>query len=188
MAEAEFLNEDTLIYAGESALCAYAGIVTDTGGFRFQNSDARAFATAAELVEYGVNASDVAVQVYQNRTMASLGLEALVIERLQMVGNGWSAISWVSADDFERLGATKADAEPLVDAVRSVGGIHVACLLREQGDHIRGSLRAKDDTDVSELARELGGGGHKAAAGFTLEMPLQEAVSYVAERIESLRP
>lgn len=170
----------------ESALCAYAGIVTDTGGFRFQNSDVAAFSSAAELVAYGVNAAEVAAQVYQNRTVASLELEALIINRMTLLGDGRAAISWVSADDFTRLGAIKADAEPLINVVRSVSGVTVACVLRGQDDHVRGSLRSKDETDVSLLAQELGGGGHKAAAGFTLNMTLDEAVPFVSEKLVCL--
>ncbi len=63
-------------------------------------------------------------------------------------------------DDFDAVGAVKADAEPVIDALRSLRGVRVACMLRDQGDSVRGSLRAKDDTDVAALARTLGGGGH----------------------------
>ena len=59
----------------------------------------------------------------------------------------------------------------------------VACVLRDQDGVVRGNIRSKDDTDVSILARELGGGGHKAAAGFTLEMPLSEAVDFMKEKL-----
>ena len=172
----------------ECALCAYTGIITDTGGFRFQNSDAEAFASAAELVAYGVDAAKVAAQVYQNRTVASLELEALIINRMSLLGDGRIALSWVSAEDFAKLGATKADAEPLINVLRSVSGVTIACVLRGQDDHVRASLRSKDETDVSLLARELGGGGHKAAAGFTLNMPLEDAVPFVSEKLVSLLP
>lgn len=170
----------------ESALCAYTGIVTDTGGFRFQNSDARAFEAAAELVSFGVDPSHVAINVYQNKTIASLKLEALVIERLSVFCDGRVAVSWITEDDMQRVAAQKADADNLIDVVRSVQGIRVACLLRVQDGKVRGNLRAKDDTDVASLARELGGGGHKAAAGFTVDMPMHEALSIMRERLEGL--
>ena len=93
-------------------------------------------------------------------------------------------MSWLSLDDFESAGAVKADAEPIIDALRAVSGVRVACMLREQGDVVRGSLRAKDDTDVATLARTFGGGGHRAAAGFTLECSLDEAVALVDAALE----
>lgn len=170
----------------ESALCAYVGLVTDTGGFRFQNSDSQAFDVAAELVAYGVDPAMVATNVFQNRTMASLRLESLTIERLQVICDGKATISWVSEADLARFNADKADVEPLIDIVRALDGSLVACMLREQDGKVRGNLRSKDETDVSELARQLGGGGHKAAAGFTLEVPIENAVEFMKPRLASL--
>ena len=170
----------------ECALCAYTGLVTDTGGFRFQNSDVRAFAAASDLIAHGVDPAFVATSVFQNRTLPSLKLEALVIERMGIVADGGGAISWIASADMERLGAVKADAEPLVDCIRSLSGTRVACILREQDGMVRGSLRSKDDTDVASLARELGGGGHRAAAGLTLDMPLDEAIEFMSVKISDL--
>lgn len=170
----------------ESAVCAYTGLVTDTGGFRFQNSDARAFNMASEFVAYGVDPAFVATNAFQNRTLASLKLESAVIERLEIICEGKASISWVREDDLKRVGATKADVEPLIDTVRAVQGTRVACMLREQDGEIRGNLRSKDDTDVSALARQLGGGGHKAAAGFNLEMPLVDAVEFMKGKLAGL--
>ena len=59
-------------------------------------------------------------------------------------------------------------------------------MLREQEGEVRGSFRAKDDTDVAAIARELGGGGHRAAAGFTVEGDIDHAVSVVRARLEAL--
>lgn len=170
----------------ESATCAYAGLMTDTGGFRFQNSDSRAFEAASELVSFGVDPSWISTQVFQSRTFASLKLEALVLERISLVAGGKAAMSWLTQADFEAASAIKADAEPLIDVIRSLHGTRMACMLREQDGVVRGSFRSKDDTDVSVLARELGGGGHPGAAGFTLEMTLEEAIPFVEGKISDL--
>ena len=170
----------------ESAVCAYAGLVTDTGGFCHQNSDKRAFEVAAELVDFGIDASFIASESLEKRTLASLKLEALTIERLRAFADGQAAISWVKQEDFDRLGAIKDDAEPLIDVVRSLNGVRIACMLREQDGKVRGSLRSKDDIDISVLARKFGGGGHKAAAGFTLDMSLPDAANLVMGEVEQL--
>ena len=167
----------------ESALCAYTGLMTDTGGFRFQNSDENAFSAASELIAFGVDPAFAAASVFQNRTMASLKLEATVIDRMHVFANGEAVLSWVSSDDMKRFGAIKADAEPLIDSLRSLSGTRVACMLREQDGKVRGSLRSKDETNVAWLARELGGGGHQSAAGFTLDMPLDEAIKFMTKQI-----
>ena len=173
----------------ESALCAYAGLATDTGCFRFQNSDSKAFAAAAELIEFGVDPGYVATKTFQNRSLASLKLEGCVIDRLEIFADGNAAISWVMHEDFIRVGGMQSDAEPLIDTVRELMDIRVACILREQDGKIRGSLRSKDGTDISVLAREFGGGGHCAAAGFTLDMTMSDALSLLKARLgEMLKP
>lgn len=170
----------------ESALCAYTGLVTDTGCFRFQNSDARAFATASELITQGVDAAMVATRIYQEKTLASLKLESLAVDRMELVSNGSAVVSWVTMTDFQALSACKSDAESLVDVLRSMSGVKVVCMLREQDDCVRGSLRAKDDTDVASLARKYDGGGHRAAAGFTLYMPIDQAVALMRDELANL--
>ena len=170
----------------ECALCAYTGLITDTGGFRFQNSDAQAFKAASELVAYGVDPAFAAACAFQNRSLTSLKLEEIVIGRLRLREGGAVALSWVTISDMERLGAAKSDTEPLIDTLRSIHGVRIACILREQDGKIRGSLRSKDETDVSTLARQLNGGGHKAAAGFTLDMNLEEAVKLLEVKLHEL--
>ncbi len=170
----------------ESAQCAYTGIVTDTGGFRFQNTTPEAFQMASELVLRGVDASFIATEVFQNKTEASLRLEMVTLERMQVFCDGQGVVSWVTAEDLMRFSAKKSDTEPLIDSIRSLAGVRVACMLREQEDYIRGSLRAKDDTDVSVLARKYEGGGHKASSGLTLRMPMTDGVALMEKEITAL--
>lgn len=168
------------------ATCAYAGLMTDTGRFQYQNADAAAFEAAAQMVAAGADPGAVAREVYQNRHLASVLLEAIAIGHLELLSEGRAALSWLSREDFDACDAGRPDAEPLIDVLRSIEGVAVACMLREQDGQVRGSLRAKDDVDVSALARELGGGGHRAAAGFTLEGPLPQAVELLRGRLATL--
>lgn len=167
----------------EIATCAYTGLMTDTGRFQYQNADAYAFAKAAEMVAAGALPHEISRHVYQNRRLASVQLEAITIDRMLMLEQGKIALSWLKLSDFEQCAATKADAEPLIDVLRSLEGVSVACMLKEQDGVVRGSLRAKDDADVASIAREFGGGGHRAAAGFTLEMSIEEAVDTLVKRL-----
>ena len=161
--------------------------MTDTGRFQYQNADARAFSLGAEMVSRGAEPAHIGSAFYQNRTLASVKLEAAAISHLRLIAGGSAALSYVSADDMAACGAVKADAEPLVDILRSIAGVRVACMLREQPDGVRGSLRAKDDTDVSALARRFGGGGHRAAAGFSVkDASVLEAVELLAEKVADL--
>lgn len=110
-----------------------------------------------------------------------------MLSRLFKDPSGRWAMSFVTRDDMDRTGAVKSDTETLIDTVRSMAGIQVACILREQEGEVRGSLRAKgDDVDVSVLARRIGGGGHKAAAGFTYKGTLDGALKDVPSLIDRL--
>lgn len=170
--------------SGIIAEACYTGLVTDTGRFQYQNTTPQAFAAAAEMLEAGVDSARVSREIYQSRTLPSIELEARAVARMEMLHDDRVVISWLSRSDFEELHAIKADAEPVIDKLRSINGVSVACILREQDDHIRGSLRAKDNTDVAAIARKLNGGGHSAAAGFTLNTSLEEAKERISSMLE----
>ena len=181
----DLVKELDIALAPDVATCCYTGLMTDTGRFQYQNADARAFAHAAEMIDAGARPDEISKAVYQNRTLASVRLEALALERLVIGAEGSFAMTWLTLDDFAACDAVKADGEPIIDIVRSLKGIRVACVLREQDDIIRGSFRAKDDTDVSAIAKDYEGGGHKAAAGFTLRCGMAEAREIIIARLEA---
>ena len=165
------------------ATCAYTGLMTDTGCFKFQNTDASVFACAASMVSQGVDAAECAKNVYENRSMSSILLEERLIAHMNVNHEIGYAMSYLTVSDFEETGATHADSEPMVTLVRSVSGIRVAATLKEVDGAIRGSLRAKDTTDISGIARAFGGGGHKAAAGFTMHCSMDEACQRIEDAI-----
>ena len=169
------------------ALCAYTGLMTDTGRFQYQNTTADAYRAAAEMVAAGVSPDVPAREVFQSRSMASLHLEGRLLERMELLFGDRFSFSYITRADFQEFGASKADAEPLIDTLRSIRGIEVACILKDQPDGtVRGSFRAKKDADVSAMARALGGGGHKAAAGFTFDGTLEEAIVAVKQQVGAL--
>lgn len=171
----------------EMATCCYTALMTDTGRFQYQNTTAEAFAAAAQMVAAGANPADASREVYQSRTRASLLLERCMLTNMSVSDDGSWALSHVSLNDFLWADGAKSDAEPLIDVLRSLSGVKVACILREQKDCVRGSLRAKDDSiDVAALARRIGGGGHKAAAGFTYKGTLSEALAALPRYLDEL--
>lgn len=181
----DLISELGIAPTPEIATCCYAGLMTDTGRFQYQNADASAFYAASRMVEAGARADEVSKAVYQHRSLASVKLEARAIERLLVAADGTWALTYLTKDDFSSCGAVKADGEPIIDIIRCIEGLRVACVLREQDDIIRGSFRAKDDTDVATIARDYEGGGHKAAAGFTLHCPMDEAVDLITARLNA---
>ena len=168
----------------EAALCALTGLITDTGRFSYQNTTPEAFIVASEMVSLGASPALITREFFQNRSLASLKLEKILLERLTLFCDGAFSFSYLCKEDFDSCGAIKADAESLVDILRGIKGVRVALILKQTDPgEIRGSLRAKDNTDVSLVAREYDGGGHKAAAGFTFHGSLDEAISQVPNMV-----
>lgn len=165
------------------AMCCYAGLLTDTGRFMFQNTNEECFAASKEMVETGIDVPRISSRLFQENTLASLKLNALVTDRMKILDKGRIVLSWLSNADLDEVGATNADTEDCINTIRALEGARVACILKERNDTVRGSLRAKDGTNVAEIASEFGGGGHIAAAGFTLECDLIEAIELVTERL-----
>ena len=163
----------------------YAALVTDTGRFQFQNADARALRCAAELVESGADPSDICTNIYQRKSLAALKFESRVIERLEFLCEKRAAISWITRADYAELNATKDDSDSLIDVVRQIAGVEVAVMLREEDDYVRGSIRSKTTRNVAEIAAKMNGGGHIAAAGFTVYGTLDEARELVKKHIET---
>ncbi|MEG0476277.1 MAG: DHH family phosphoesterase [Raoultibacter sp.] len=169
--------------SADMATCAYTGLVTDTGRFQFQNTTQEAFVAAAEMVAAGAKPSDVSREVFQNRSLASLLLFQRAINHLNFDRETGFAFSYLTLEDFEQCEAVKSDAEPLIDELRSLEGVRVALMLREQATEVRGSLRSKDATDVAAIAARFGGGGHKAAAGFSFKGNLDQAIVALREAV-----
>ncbi len=168
------------------AMACYTGLLTDTGRFSFQNTNPRAFEAASEMVDSGADTSLAATELFMNVPMGVLKLESRVVSRIGTTPSGRFAYSWVSDRDNEELGVSYQDAEGLVDVVRSVEGIDAALLMRQRSDGMRCSIRAKRNLDVSQIARRYGGGGHRAAAGFTIEGEMSEKIGWMVAQLEQI--
>ncbi|MDH7601260.1 MAG: bifunctional oligoribonuclease/PAP phosphatase NrnA [Armatimonadota bacterium] len=153
-----------------------AGIVGDTGAFKFANTNARTFRIASRLAAAGARASDIAREIYESHSLPAMRLLGRALCSLTMHPSGRIVWAQVTKKDLDELDATDADTEGIVNLVRWVKGPDVAILFREtKPGSIRISLRSTDDFDVERIARVFGGGGHKAAAGCTIEGSLDSA-------------
>lgn len=169
-----------------SATCLYLALASDTGGFRFNNTTVRAFEAAAELVRAGVEPQEIASWLYESRPIGSVRLLAQTLGTLELHAGGSIATVTVSQEMFERAGAKAGDSEGLIDHARSIAGVEAAALLRQQKDGVwKVSLRSRDKVDVEAIARKHGGGGHRNAAGFKSDLPVEEAVRAVVAELEA---
>lgn len=161
----------------------YAGAMTDTGGFRFGNTDARTLHAAAELVVLGANPAGLANAVYGEQPLGRLRLLGLVLSTTETELDGKVAVSVMTERMKSDTGSTGEDIEGIASVGRLVRGVEVALLLREEDGRIRVSLRSKGAVDVNAVARRLGGGGHKAAAGVLLDGPIESARERLLEAV-----
>ena len=162
----------------------YVALVTDTGRFQYANTTPKALRLAAELVEAGANIHAVFQEVYESVDFAKLKLLARALDHAAVLEGGRIVVSYLLRTDFAEVGAAEPYSEGIIDYLRAVEGAELAVLVREQLNEAahahKGSLRSSiDELDVSAIARRFGGGGHRQAAGFSTDLPLEEIVEQI---------
>jgi phosphoesterase RecJ-like protein len=167
----------------------YVALVTDTGRFSYENTTAEAHLMAAELIEAGVDPHRVYRRLYEDLPFRRLQLLQRALASVERYDDGVMTVCCLTREDYHETGALETDSEGIVDHMRSVEGTKVAVLVRDLLSEERlgcrkVSLRATDGTvDVSRIAREMGGGGHPQAAGFTTELPYDQLVERLRQEV-----
>jgi phosphoesterase RecJ-like protein len=186
---ADLFRELGVAITPEIAEPLYVALVTDTGRFQYANTSPKALRLAADLIEAGADWHKVFQTVYENVQFAKLKLLARALERADVYSGGRLVISHLRKDDFGDVGASEPYSEGIIDYLRAVEGAMVAALIREpprgNGPLHRVSLRASvDEIDVSAIARKSDGGGHRQAAGFSSDLPLDELKQFIVAEFE----
>ncbi len=170
----------------EVAECIYTGLYTDTGGFKFSNTNKRSFEIASELVDYGVNPSRVASCVYESYPFRRMRLLALSLSTLELHKDGKIASMYVTWDMFKKSGAYPEDTEDFVNYTRAIKGVEVGIFIRELfSSGVKVSLRSKSKVNVAKIASLFGGGGHFNAAGCELNCTIQEAKNLLINAVSA---
>lgn len=165
----------------------YIGVVTDTGRFQYTNTTPKTLRLAAELLEAGVNSQRIFQDIYESVELAKLRLVARALDNVRVLHGGRLIISSLTRDDFASAGADEPLAEGIIDYLRAIAGAEMVSLIREPPldgklPPRKVSLRsANAGIDVSAIAREFGGGGHRQAAGFSTEREVDDLVAALAE-------
>jgi phosphoesterase RecJ-like protein len=162
----------------------YIALVTDTGRFQYANTTPKTLRLAAELVEAGADIHAVFQEVYESVEFAKLKLLARALGRAEVLEGGRIVVSHLVRTDFDEVGAAEPYSEGIIDYLRAVEGAELAALIREQlndsAHAYKGSLRSSiDELDVSAIARQFGGGGHRQAAGFSSNASLEEIIERI---------
>ena len=160
----------------EEVLALYVGMLTDTGRFQEANTTPRCHEIVAELIKKGISPQVVSQKVYESRSGPGLRLLSLTLGTLEITAGGKIAHLSITQEMYKKTGAREEDTEGFVNFARDVEGVEAGILFRETdvGDQFRVSFRSKGRIDVSKIARLFGGGGHRNAAGCTIQGTMEE--------------
>ncbi len=172
---------------GEVAGYLYIGILMDTGGFRFRNTNAEAFSVAAHLVALGARPHELAHDFLYVKKLSTLRLLSRSLASLEVHGGGRIALMEVSQRMLAEADGVMSDTEGFVDYAASIDDVELAALFREIApEAVRVSLRSRNDFNVAALAEAFGGGGHRNAAGLTIRRNLAGAKTVVRRALEEM--
>lgn len=162
----------------------FAAISTDTGKFQYSNTREKTHRIAAELYGWGIDASRICSQIYQNDSIGKRRIEAMAVTIMDIFSEGRCAITYVTQEMLCQLGIRLSDTEGIIDLIRDIAGVEFAAFLKEKEDGtISVSFRAKTRGNVAEIAKKYGGGGHIQAAGCTLKMTMETALAVMKEEL-----
>jgi bifunctional oligoribonuclease and PAP phosphatase NrnA len=170
--------------------CLFTAISTDTGSFQYPTTQPATYQIAGELVRRGANLARISDQVYQSSPLGRVRLLQHLYNRFRLSPDQRIAFLWLRQRDYQRTGAQPDDSEGLIDHIRSIEPVVVACLFEElEPNLIRISLRSKSDqVRVNEIAATFGGGGHRAAAGARVQGPPLTVQRRVLDAIKNALP
>ena len=158
----------------------YVALLTDTGGFRHENTTPRALEDAARLAHIGADPGHIATQVYKMRPETTLKLSGLALATMRVEMEGRLAWAKVSRRMLKEANAVMAESEGIIDTLNSIAGLELAILFKEvSSDLTKISVRSRGAVDAAALCASFGGGGHIRAAGAEIEKGMDDAVRFV---------
>jgi len=167
----------------QAAEALFVGLATDTGWFRFSNTNAEALAAAAEMTALGVNPAELYQRIYLSDSVARVRLIARVLIDLKLFANDRVALQTLTRQTLAECGATDAMTEEIVNEPMRIATVNVSVFCSETPDNgpVRVNLRSKHGVDVAALARRFGGGGHERAAGARVPGSLAEVAKKIVD-------
>lgn len=180
------LKKYGLIVDKAMAEAVYVGILTDTGGFRYSNTSAETHIIASEIFTLGADHYAISKQVFESNPLRSMKLKFAAMGVADFSCGNRVAITYVDSKMLKSAGATRKDSDGIVEELRNIDSVEVACLCKEQADgSVKVSMRSKTSVDVSKLGMKFSGGGHKRAAGCTIYKPIAEAVKLMKSELKA---
>lgn len=164
------------------AEAVYTAVSTDTGCFRYANTTAHTFRTAAACAEAGADLFAINQALFETNSLAKLRIQGWIAEHTCFLAGGAVAVCPLPRAVEREIGVTEDDMDGISGFPRTIEGVRISAMLRQTADgRVKVSVRAVPGYDASAVCAKFGGGGHKGAAGCTLELPLEEAAKVIAE-------
>ena len=165
----------------------YVGTSTDTGCFRYANTTAHTFATAAACAQAGARSYELNMDLFETNTLSRLRMQGWIVDNMKLLHDGKMCICAIPRAVEKAMGVTGDDMDNISSFPRTVAGVCLAATLRESDTGlVKLSVRAIPGYDATRVTVPFGGGGHKGAAGGTINMPLAEAARAVEEIMQKL--
>ncbi len=182
----ESLSRDEPLMDADIATALLTGLTTDTGSFQ-HNPTPKSLTVAAQLVAAGARQQEIVEKIYRTISLGRMRLWGRMLAKVKEDKESKFIWSTITSQDIEETGGDAGDISGLASELsKSVGEANFALLLSERDGMVRGNLRSiKPTTNVSEIARQLGGGGHPAASGFRVEGTLAQKEAEIFEKIKS---
>lgn len=167
------------------ATCIYTALSTDTGSFKYDNTTDKTHKIASELIKSGADKKSINLNIYQNRSLERTNLFIKAMNSMEMHLENRVGVIKITKDILDATQTTMEDSEGIIEYVRSIGPVEIAILLKEFGDEeTKVSMRSKKDMDVAEICAIFNGGGHKRAAGCTINKSIVEADQILLEEVK----
>ncbi len=161
--------------SGKAAQALYAGMLFDTGSFRYPKTTPETFRIAGRLVELGANPFKSYEHIYENNSLASFALRAMILSTMEVHHGGKLIAMKLTPEMLIKSGASFSEGELAINIPLTVQGVRASILVKQDtSGPVKVSMRTKGDYDVAEIAIANGGGGHKNAAGYKSGLPLEE--------------
>ena len=173
----------------ELGTCILTGIITDTGGFRYSGVTAETFEFTADLLQKGVNVSDIYKRVLDTKTKGNFELMKRTIDRMEFLEEGKVTFTYITNKDLEEVNAGIGDHEGLVEFGRDIEGVEVSVFIRQREDDentYKISLRSNDYVNVSDVCLMFGGGGHEKAAGALIQGDIEQVKQKIMNELRKV--
>ena len=158
------------------AQALYTAISTDTGCFRFPNTTAHTYRTAAACADTGADLNTITRDIFETNSFRRLKIQSWIIANAEFLAEGKLALVAIPLEVEQEIGVTEDDMDNISGYLRTIEGVMMAATLRQQADgSVKASVRALPGFDAAAVCAKFGGGGHKGAAGATVNMTMEEA-------------